>query len=386
MYDILFCWDCFAVVLLVVFLWYIYFGYLGMLKLMLMSSNGTSKEQRYHTGDKITVLLTVYNEEKTVLKRVENVLAQNYPSELIEVLVASDGSTDSTNEIVSSIDDSRVRLYMSNGGNGKTETQNAAITSATGSILVFTDAESWFDDDYLLNISSVFYNENVGAADGRLMFRFSANCDISISQGYYWNYELSLRDYESRLGILAVASGACLAVRKELVRKMDPSIGEDCIVPLDVVEQGYKVVHVKDAITYDNMGNGTSSEFKSRVRMTQRNWSCTWSRRALLNPFKNPGYAFSLWSHKLLRWLSPFFLLSLSVYAIQGLQSDVIFMNVFSFSLIAFYCAAILGGISEWRQWKLPYIYHAYSFMLSNIGFFVGVIKAVSGVKVYRYR
>ena len=176
-----------------------------------------------------------------------------------------------------------------------------------GPVVIFTDAGSRFEPDFIRRIVAVFSDPSVGAADGHLLFTSDNDNQIAQSQGFYWRYELSLREAESRLGILAVASGACLAVRKQVFRRMDLSIGEDCIVPLDVVTQGLRVVHVPEAIAYDAMENDPEREFRTRVRMTLRNWQGTWSRPQLLNPYKYPGYAFALWSHKLFRWLSPFF-------------------------------------------------------------------------------
>ena len=117
------------------------------------------------------------------------------------------------------------------------------------------------------------------------------------SQGFYWNYEMKVRHLESQLGWLAVVAGASFAVRRELLQTMDPSIGEDCIVPLDVVQQGYLVVHEPLAKAFDEFEEGSGITLRRRIRQTLRNWQGTWSRPALLNPLLHPWYALALWSH-----------------------------------------------------------------------------------------
>lgn len=365
-------------------LWYIYSGYLILLKL-LVSIKGTGRDKKGEPT-KVSVLLTVHNEAAIVLERIINILSQDYPHDLLEVIVASDGSTDATNRIVSEIGDPRIRLFVSEAGHGKTATQNAAIKLAAGDVVVFTDAGSRFEADFIRRIASVFADESVGAADGHLLFVAKDSNQIVKSQGYYWRYELALREAESHLGILAVASGACLAVRRELLKDMEASVGEDCIVPLDVVAQGFKVVHVSNAIAYDEMENDAKREFRSRIRMTLRNWQGTWSRGELLNPIKFPGYALALWSHKLLRWLSPFFLISLTLAVLVGalVGSDAMLIAAGFISL--FYVLALVGWGAEKFRWNVPFAAAAYSFLLANLGFLVGVSKAILGKKIYKYR
>lgn len=371
--------------LLFMLLGYIYLGYLLLLRLLLAVYRIPTNIHLY-APIKVTVLITVHNEEDAVLSRISNVLKQDYPSDLIEVLVASDGSTDRTNELVGSVQDARVRLFVSVGQVGKTAAQNMALKLASGELLIFTDAGSRFASNFIRKITSAFADDSVGAVDGHLLFSSRGNNQIALSQGYYWRYELALREAESKLGILAVASGACLAVRRHLIKEMDSSIGEDCIVPLDVISQGYKVVHVSDAITYDEMENDPEREFRSRVRMTLRNWQGTWSRAWLLNPFVNMGYSFTLWSHKVLRWLSPFFLIAFTFSTCVGAASGGFMMKIAAVVLFVFYASAILGWISERRGWRIPFVHTTYSYILANAGFFVGVLKALARRKVYKYR
>lgn len=367
-------------------LYFIYDGYKRVLFLLGIVLRSEKVLVHRNVNYEVSVLVTVHNEADQIKERLLNILNTSYPADKVEVLVASDGSEDGTDEAVQSLRDERIRLFRPEHRVGKTETQNLAIAEARGEIIVFSDADTRFQKDFLQNIVAPFKDARVGAVDGHLLFSSDGEGKIAQSQGYYWKYELEVRQLESKAGILAVASGACLAVRKNLFRKMAPTTGEDCIVPLDVVLQGYKVVHAADAIAVDRMGSDGKQEFKARVRMTLRNWQGTWSRAELLNPFAHPGYAFALWSHKILRWLSPFFLIVMSLSALIGAFYGIVFLQFGAVGLFLFYVMAFFGWWSEKSGCHIPFAHVAYSFMLANAGFLAGIVKAITGKKIYTYR
>lgn len=367
-------------------LYYIYDGYLRLLVLVSALRRGEKAYEMPAPLPKVTVLITVFNEAIVIRKKIENVLSLRYPADRLDVLVASDGSTDSTDDIVMGVKDRRVRLFRSDVRAGKTATQNKAVAVAAGDIVVFTDAGTSFDKGFLRNIVVPFSDPEVGGVDGHLLFASSEGSGVSESQGFYWRYELRLREAESMLGILAVGSGACLAIRRSLFRQMDLNIGEDCTLPLDIIRQGYKMVHAPDAVACDRMENEPAGEFKTRVRMTLRNWQGTWKFPELLNPFLYPGYAFALWSHKVLRWLSPVFLICLTVSAAALAAGGSQFFKFVSIGFVGFYLIGLIGWQVEFMGLRVPVAKTVFSFLLANIGFFVGVVKAVGGYRVSRYR
>lgn len=334
---------------------------------------------------KITVLVTVFNEAASITEKVENILKCTYPSHLLQILIASDGSTDGTDDIVQRMEVPNVEVYRPPVRKGKTDTQNRAVPHCKGDIIIFSDADTRFDNMFLRNIVVPFSDPKVGGADGHLLFNIEKKSDVSLSQGKYWNYELRLREAESPLGLLAVASGACMAIRGHLFRPMEAEYGEDCIVPLDIVQQGYKMFHASTAIAYDFMEHDSIKELRTRVRMTIRTIQGTFGRKSLLNPFLHPGYAFALWSHKLLRWLSPIFLIFLTLSSIWLAGTSIFFWTIFM-GLIGFYLAACVGFFLEWLGWKSSLFGTAYSFLLANFGFLVGLSGAALGCKIAAYR
>ena len=366
---------------------YLYGGYALVLRVVTGFKAGAPIEKAYEDVffPTVTVLVTVYNEDDKIKARINNILKCEYPKDKLQILVASDGSTDATDEVVREMRDERVKLFRPKERKGKTDTQNQAIKEVSGEILVFTDADTQFERTFLKEIVRPFSDPSVGGVDGHLKFITDEKSGVSQSQGFYWAQELLIRKFESYLGVLAVASGACMSIRTALFRPMVATVGEDCLVPLDVVSQGYRMVHADKALAFDRMEHDSSSEFKTRVRMTLRNWQGTWLYPHLLNPFKNPGVAFSLWSHKVLRWLSPMFLI-LWVVAGLGLYWSSSPFNLLGISSLMFIVLALLGMIANYLNQRIPIASGVYSFCLANAGFLVGVVKALIGEKVTSYR
>jgi len=366
---------------------YVYRGYEWLLRLT-SARMGPGDAPSPGVGDsvppKVTVLITAHNEAARIEKRIFNVLASVYPRDRLEVLVASDGSQDGTDRLVEELGANHpVRLFASGGRLGKTETQNRALASASGEIVVFSDAETQFASDFVSEIVGPFRDPAVGMTTGRLQLVDSGGV-VAPSQGAYWAYELRLRRLESKLHILAVASGQAMAVRKNLLRRMDPTIGEDCIVPLDVVVQGFRVVHCDAAEATDTLESEPAKELRTRIRMTLRNWLGTWSRPELLNPLKHPGYALALWSHKLLRWLGPFFALAATL-SLFGLLGQPLYAVLAGLALLG-YVGAGFGWAASRRNLRIPVAGQLYSFCLANAGFAIGVCKALMGHRVVTYR
>ena len=382
-------------ILATLILYWIYDGYGRCLQLLVLLSRRTAKESSACVTEEesdaaswpsITVLLTVHNEEAVIRRRIENILRCDYPTEKLSVLIASDGSTDSTHDIVRSFSHRGVRLFES-PGLGKTGTQNAAIRTIESELIAFTDADILFDTDWCRQIARRFRNPQVGAVDGRALYEAPTSDALQASQGFYWTYELKLRLLESQLGILAVVAGACFAIRRNLFVTMDPAIGEDCIVPLDVVTQRHRVVHEPLAIARFDFEEDSSITLRRRIRMTLRNWQGTWTRSQLLNPLRNPGYAFALWSHKLLRWLSPLFLATATVCSlVQVILAPSLMSALFFAPFGGLFALAGIGWLSARRRRRIPGTGAAYSFLVANVAFLIGIWRAITGHRIHSYR
>jgi cellulose synthase/poly-beta-1,6-N-acetylglucosamine synthase-like glycosyltransferase len=365
------------------FLVYIYWGYGAVLRLFVSRERMRDAFPASDELPRITVLLTVHNEEKNISARLANLAEQDYPADRFDITVCSDGSTDGTEALAAAFEAPCRISVIRSSRLGKSGAQNAAMPQVSGEIIVLTDAEARFERGFLRAMARAFANPDVGCATAHLMFVERAG-GVAVNQGRYWAYELALREMESRLGILAVASGQAMAFRRNLFRPLPTFIGDDCVIPLDVVDQGSRVVHCRDAIAFDVMESEAGREFRTRVRMTLRNWVGTWRYPCLLNPVRHPGYAFALWSHKLLRWVGWIGIALMLFGSIGMLISATAVLLALSFGVGLLVGAA--GGFAESRNLKLPVANTVYSFLLANAAFMVGVIRAMAGHQIVAYR
>ena len=333
----------------------------------------------------VTVLLTVHNEKQVIEERIKNLLASDYLKDLLEVLVASDGSTDGTNDVVNIMSERYgcIRLYDTERG-GKSIAQNKAVPLAKGEIIILTDARTMFNSNTIGNLVDKFADARVGCASGKLVITGSKNA-ISKGQGFYWKYEILLRKLESKIGILHTASGSVMAFRKELFKPFEAEYGDDCVIPLDIVSQGYRVVHADNAIAYDAMPSSIEGELGARSRMTMRNISGTLSRYTLLNPFKYPLISMAILSHKILRWLTPYFMATLYITNLF-LLGEGAFYRIAFYLQSTFYLLALIGFGAEKSNRSLPIASQAFSFMLASVGFLKGTLGAAFGQKVAIYK
>lgn len=333
----------------------------------------------------ISIIIAVHNEEALIAAKLEDCLAFDYPRESIEILVASDGSTDSTEAIVNDFIkiDPRIRLIRSPGRSGKSGVQNLAAQRAIGEILLFTDAGTRIGKTVLQHIADDFTDERIGLIAPVVHFgRFDTS--VSKGQGAYWRFELFLRQLESDLGILAIASGSALAVRRRLFRPLPLQYGDDCVIPLDVRLQHHLVVQDPDAIVYDEMPHSIEGEFRARVRMTTRNWTGILHRGALLNPLHFPASAWAVVSHKFLRWLTPFFLAA-AFLANAWLVFKGQWLSLFILQC-CFYAAAVIGWRRSSREHCAKIFGYPFAFCLANLGFLLGVVRGLRRERVIVYK
>lgn len=261
---------------------------------------------------KISILIAGYNEEKHLAEKIINTLAIDYPKEHLEILVASDGSTDATVHVTEGFQAQGVQCLAFPENRGKTAVQNDLVSRAKGDILVFTDAASFIPANAIKKILAHFADERVGCVAGRMRFIGTEKNLNTQSQGLYWRYEVSLRELESRLGSLIGVDGPLYAVRRQCFRPLEPHIISDLIAPLLVLEQGYKVVLEKEAWVEEAPTQKTGQEFTTRRRITLRGLTGLAAHRHLLNPLRHFALALQISLHKLVRWfVGPLVLLHL---------------------------------------------------------------------------
>lgn len=331
----------------------------------------------------VSIIIAAYNEEKNIEKRIRNILEQDYPTDKIEIIVASDGSTDRTVENAKQYGKYGVKILDFKQNRGRAEVQNDAVKEAKGEIIFFTDAETEFEENFLKNIVK-YFSENVGCVVGNLIYR-SQKSSISQSEGLYFKFEKKIRELESELGILATASGACMAVRRCLWKDLTPIDDSDFTTPLDVILQGYRVVFAKDAIAYDIPPSSVKGELKARIRQTSKNFIGTLKRWGMKGWIKHPFVSWGMLSHKILRWFTPFFMLGAFISNIFLLNKGYFYKLIFT-GQVAFYILAIFGLIGELFKKRIPIASTIFSFCIANMGMGIGVIKGLIGKAPTSYK
>jgi cellulose synthase/poly-beta-1,6-N-acetylglucosamine synthase-like glycosyltransferase len=272
----------------------------------------------------ITVVVAVHDEARQISERIADVFAQGESgARIAEVIVASDGSSDGTDAIVADLARHRANLHLlSLPRGGQTAAQHAAFAVAIGEVVVLTDAETRFEAHCLEHLSSVFRDPRVGCATGRLEWRNEQATATAANEGAYWRYERRIRGLESRAGLLTAVTGALLAIRREAYQAVPATASMDHLLPLFVREQRGLVVYVSDAVANDRPISGLREQFRNRSRTATRGIAANLSMARRLGPIRHPGAAMAIWSHKLLRWATPWLamvsVLSATLIAVSG--------------------------------------------------------------------
>jgi cellulose synthase/poly-beta-1,6-N-acetylglucosamine synthase-like glycosyltransferase len=260
----------------------------------------------------LSVAIAVHDEAANIADRIADVFAQEASGATIrEVLVGSDGSTDGTDEIVTRLAAAEPRLrLLSLPRGGTTPAQHAMFEAAVGDIVLLTDAETRFATGCLAALVGAFRDPRVGCATGRLEWFGEDATATSRNEGLYWRYERRVRALESRAGFLTAGTGAILAVRRSCYQAVTSTTGMDHLLPLFVLEQGRLVVFVADAVATDRPITGLREQFRNRARTATRGIEANLSMAGRLAPWRHPRAALAIWSHKVLRWGTPWLVLA----------------------------------------------------------------------------
>ena len=357
-------------------LFYVYAGY--PLLVFLVSLIFPKKIKRASIGWNVTILITAYNEEKAIREKLQNTLNIYYPRNKLEILVASDGSTDKTDEIVKEFAKNGVRLFRQEGRVGKTITQNNAVEQATGEIILFSDATTKYNFDVLDAILPNFADETVGCVAGKLIYVDSSASNVGKGAKSYWNYETFLKQAESRACSLIGASGCLYAVRKSAYRPMYAEACSDFLICTLLYEQGWRSVYEPQAVCMEDTNKQTDKELRMRVRVILQTFTDLWRNRRMMNPFRSGFYAVELVSHKLLRYSVPLFLLLIFVSNAALMTHDLFFELLF-LAQIAFYLLALIGWAFEKFGAKIGVFAIPHYFVLANLASVLGFYKFLRG-------
>lgn len=281
---------------------YIYIGY--PMFLALLRRLRPRVVQRGEDLPRVTIVTAAFNEEAHIGQTIANKLALDYPRELLEIIVVSDGSVDRTDEIVSGYSSQGVKLIRQEPRQGKTAGLNKALAVAQGDVVVFSDANSLYAPDGLRKLVRAFADPSVGYVTGKMVYVSPDGSLVGDGCTAYMRYENLLRELESVVGSVVGVDGGIDAVRRKLYQPMRADQLPDFVLPLSVVRQGYRVVYEEQALLQEHALSAAADEFRMRVRVSLRAFWALWDLRSLLSPFRFGLFSWQLWSHKVLRYLA----------------------------------------------------------------------------------
>ena len=326
----------------------------------------------------VSFIIAAYNEENAIAEKIEQTVALDYPRDRLEIIVASDGSTDRTDEIVRSFADRGVKLYRCEGRKGKAHTLNQAVANAaTGEVIVFSDATGVFNPQAIRELVANLNDPEVGCVTGRVAYRYGR--DVA-SRGFkgYQRFAVAVRRAETRFGSQTSVSGSIHAIRRDLYRPCDPAYSLDVIDALHTVVQGYRVVYENDAVSWEDSRSSVSDEFRCRVRMGVRGATMTPYIVGQLLRHARLRYAFQMFSHKLLRWYLWLPLLAALATNAMIARHNAWYGYLFAFQILS-YATGVVGLVASRFRVSIPFVALLSLFLIGNAGMCIGVVKALFG-------
>ncbi len=357
---------------------YIYFIYPGLVIILSLFINKRIKKGDFNPT--ITILIAAYNEAGNIANTLKNKLSLLYPKEKLEIIVISDGSTDETDAIVKQFKSKGVKLLKQEPRAGKTSALNLGVTHAKGKIILFSDANSLYHSESLINLARNFKDPEVGYVTGKMIYTNSDGTLIGDGCTAYMKYENFLRRFETKLGSVVGVDGGIDAVRKELYEPMTHDQLPDFVLPLQIANKGYRVVYEPEAILKEPALNAIEDEYKMRVRVTLRALWALWDMRPLLSFKKKKLFPWQLWSHKVLRYLSFIFLITAYFTNMLLWSSGNIYKTLFILQNL-FYFASILAPFLKKRNYISNIFHFSHYFTLLHISSAHAFIKFLLGKK-----
>lgn len=355
--------------------------------LSLLKTKRTAKDYS-RTLPSVSVVIAARNEADTIRLRLDDLLQQQYPLDKLEIVVISDGSTDSTTLkiqefITEQSANIRSVLYLQLPvARGKPAALNIGVGAATGEIIVFTDCRQSFDERAICELVANFADEDIGCVSGELIFRENCNSRIAAEMGAYWQYEKMVRRLESITGSVVGATGAIYAIRRELyVPIPDETLLDDVFCPLQCYLQGKRITFDSDARAYDVVSKDVKAEWQRKVRTLTGNWQLFSLIEGLLVPWKSRLW-WRFFSHKVARLIVPYFLL-LALFS-SAVATGWFFNGVFWLQVALYVTCCMAALMKPVRDVK--FIKIIYFFSVMNVAATLGLIRWLKGNYVANWK
>lgn len=318
----------------------------------------------------VSILISAYNEEAVIERKIQNILEIDYPKEKLEVLIGDDGSADRTAEIVARYGDQGITLVKAPKNAGKAAMLNRLNGIAKNEILLLCDANTMFFPNVVRKLVKPFQDEKIGCACGHLILSDKSGSVLGRGESSYWDLESEIKKFEGILDRLIGGNGALYAIRRKLYTELPvkKSVMDDFFIATKVLQKGYYCTFVSSAIGTEQTSKESSGEYRRKVRIGRANFNFLFSYLPLLNPFR-PLTAYLFFSHKILRWFSAHIFILLFVSNALLLTSGRIYQVTFGV-----FVAGLLAAL-------LKIVPSGYYFLLMNFAMLKGSFLALGREK-----
>lgn len=332
----------------------------------------------------VMLLIAAYNEERVIEAKILNSLDLDYPEELLRILVVSDGSTDSTPQIVQRFRNKGVLSLYEPERRGKTAALNRAVVSATSEIVVFSDANNLFEKNALRELVKHFVDPRVGGVCGLKQIYHSAERESSQGDSLYWKYESAIKESESRLGSIANADGEIFAIRRSLYQPVDSTVvNDDAEITFALIKQGYRVLYERNAVSHEQASIRIEDDFHVKVRMVSGGFQTIARHWSFLLPPRS-WFAFIFVSHKLLRWLAPVFMILIALSSLWMISRPFYLAMVILQGV--FYSLALFGWFTREGTGRRAVFYIPFYLCAMNLAALRGLWRFLAGTQTTQWR
>jgi cellulose synthase/poly-beta-1,6-N-acetylglucosamine synthase-like glycosyltransferase len=330
----------------------------------------------------VSILISAYNEEKVIERRIKNIAAQNYDLHKIEVLIGSDCSEDGTNDLLQKLgmEYKWLKIFLFEERRGKAGVINDLVNHSKYDILVFTDANTEYDKNCLSNLVQDFKDPMVGGVSGRLILTENPAFQLeSVEEIKYWEYETYIKKSEGSLGILIGANGGNFATRKKHFIEIPSkkAVTDDFYIALCVLLKDKKFTYRFDAKAVEEVSSKVSTEYFRKVRFSATNFqTLTYFTKLLFN--KNFLLSYAFWSHKVMRWFFPFVLIAILLTNLVLIGEGAGYLLIIALQIL-FYSSALLGYLLSGLKIRIQIFSLPYFFTVANAALTAGFFRFLLG-------
>ncbi|WP_160154378.1 glycosyltransferase family 2 protein [Microbulbifer sp. ALW1] len=384
--------DTFALIVFFGSIFLLFYVFIGFPLLISILSRFFGRRLAYDVSSdfqRVAILIPAHNEQEVIEKKINNHLNLKYPEERFSIWVISDSSTDRTSEIASEYAKrypGKVNLIEINDFLGKTNAINKSVSKIDADILVFSDANVYLEENALKHINGTFFDQKVGCVAGQLTYINQDEEGAAESNGLYWRYEEAIKKAESLTGSMMGADGSIFAIRKKLFRILPNYVLDDFCTSMGVIAQGYSLKFNENVKAFEKGAERKSEEFSRKVRISNRSYnSYRYMRAEMYSQFSFVDL-WKLFSHKVLRWYSIFFMITAfvsNIYLVFSFSSLI--FDILLWGQVAFYCFSVASSFLE-----IPVLGRVFNifqyFLMANLASGIGIAQSLFGKKTVLWK